>query len=81
MAEDVKRAEGKLQQCMQSLITHQFVDLQQKIFPALERHMKQIQTANDVVIVKKTPATSSYTCSYYSCYPYCCCTNICCVAN
>lgn len=59
MAKDVKTAEGRLQQCMQSLITHQFVDLQQKFFPALERHMKQIQAANDVVIVKKTPKPTS----------------------
>ena len=59
MAEDVKRAEGKLRQCMQSLITRQFVDLQQKNFPALERHMKQIQTANNIVIVKKTPPKSA----------------------
>ena len=60
IADDVNTAAKGLRQCMQSLITHQVVELQQKFFPALIRHMKQIQTTNDVVItMKATKPTSS----------------------
>ena len=52
LAPDVYRAEEMLQQCIKSLITVQFVDIQRKHILTFEKNVKHIQNNYNVKIIK-----------------------------